>query len=235
MKKVAIVLAIIMVIGILAGGAYALSDGFKKVPWDKQIGDGVLDETQALLKDSYASITFGTGENSWSISTDDKLEPIYINDLRATGKGIETTQSSHGINKLLSEFGIDLKANNLLSVNIACELKNYGSRAFGINYDKTKNDYVVFFNDLSVIYENLAYTYFYSYSPQQFDTNMIEFENNIATEYVSGDVYFMGVLNCSFVFSDIEKYPDYTMFEQYSNAGVASIINICIPVYYRVK
>lgn len=79
MKKVAIVLVVIMVIGILAGGAYALSDGFKKVPWEK---DPELENKAEIALNNYIgdwSIAFGKGENTLSFSAE--TEKIYVDNL----------------------------------------------------------------------------------------------------------------------------------------------------------
>lgn len=79
MKKVAIVLVVIMVIGILAGGAYALSDGFKKVPWEKE--PKAENKAEIALNDYIGdwSITFGKGENTLSFSAEAKK--IYVDNL----------------------------------------------------------------------------------------------------------------------------------------------------------
>lgn len=79
MKKVAIVLVVIIVIGILAGGAYALSDGFKKVPWEK---DPKLENKAEIALNDYIgdwSIAFGKGENTVSFSA--KTEKFYVDNL----------------------------------------------------------------------------------------------------------------------------------------------------------
>lgn len=79
MKKVVIVLVVIMVIGILAGGAYALSDGFKKVPWEKE--PKPENKAEIALNDYIGdwSIIFGKGENTLSFSAE--IEKIYVDNL----------------------------------------------------------------------------------------------------------------------------------------------------------
>lgn len=79
MKKVAIVLVVIMIVGILAGVAYALSDGFKKVPWEK---DPKLENKAEIALNNYIgdwSIAFGKGENTLSFSAE--TEKFYVDNL----------------------------------------------------------------------------------------------------------------------------------------------------------
>lgn len=79
MKKVVIILVVIMVIAFLAGGAYALSNGFKKVPWEKE--PKPENKAEIALNDYIGdwSIIFGKGENILSFSAE--TEKIYVDSL----------------------------------------------------------------------------------------------------------------------------------------------------------
>lgn len=79
MKKVVIILAVIMVIAFLAGGAYALSNGFKKLPWEKE--PKPENKAEIALNDYIGdwSITFGEGENTLSFSAE--TEKIYVDSI----------------------------------------------------------------------------------------------------------------------------------------------------------
>lgn len=224
MKKVAIVLVVIMVIGILAGGAYAFSDGFKKVPWEKDptTETNILTESKELLS-NHASITFGTGDSAWTISTKDKLEPIYIDDLRAPGKGVDIGHSNSGgqsVNIPLESF-IKIDGANLVQVQI--DTSNYH------NYMISKLNGVWLWNWCSnEIYENLIFAN---------ESEISSVENKIKEDgYKSGDNYLLGYYNFSFIFQDIDKYGDtLSNIHDESFMSNAILVNYTVPVYYRVK
>lgn len=224
LKKVAIVLVVIMVIGILVGGAYALSDGFKKVPWEKDptIESNILTESKELLN-NHASITFGTGDTAWTISTEDKLEPIYIDDLRAPGKGVEIGHQNSGgssINIPLESF-VKIDGVNLVQVQIATSEYD--------NYSISKLNGVWLWNWCSnEIYENFIFAN---------ESRIVYHEEKIQSEgYKSGDDYLLGYFNFLFIFQDIDKYGD-TVSNVYSESFMSNaiMVNYTVPVYYRVK
>lgn len=224
MKKVAIVLVVIMVIGILAGVSYALSDGFKKVPWEKDptTESNILNESKELLN-NHASITFGTGDNAWTISTEDKLEPIYIDDLRSPGKGVEIghqNSGGHSVNIPIESF-IKIDGVNLVQVQI--NTSNYH------NYSISKLNGVWLWNWCSnEIYENLIIAN---------ESEISAVENKIKEDgYKSGDNYLLGYYNFNFVFQDIDKYGD-TLVNIYDESFMSNAIMVhyTVPVYYRVK
>lgn len=224
MKKVAIVLVVIMVIGILAGVSYALSDGFKKVPWAKAptTESNILNESKELLK-NHASITFGTGDSAWTISTADKLEPIYIDDLRAPGKGVEIGHSNSGgssVNIPLESF-VKIDGANLVQVQINTSEHH--------NYSISKLNGVWLWNWCNnEIYENFMFS---NESQINYHEEKIQAEG-----YKSGDDYLLGYYNFSFIFQDIDKYGD-TISDMYGESFMnnAIMVNYTVPVYYRVK
>lgn len=233
MKKVAIVLVVIMVIGILAGGAYALSDGFKKVPWEKDPSTetNILTESKDLLN-NHASITFGTGDNTWTISTTDKLEPIYIDDLRAPGKGIEIGHSNSGG----SSAGIPLESNIIVSGNNLVNISINGTSPYGnsgfLNYSISLKDNVYVWDySCDKFFENIVYTWHgdtYAYS---------NLEGKIKSDgYQFGDSYFLGSYQFVFEFKNIDKYgSSSTLINDSNKAELSTVIIVDLPVYYRVK
>lgn len=224
MKKVAIVLVVIMVIGILAGVSYALSDGFKKVPWEKDptAESNILNESKELLN-NHASITFGTDDNAWTISTEDKLEPIYIDDLRSPGKGVEIGHSNsggHSVNIPLESF-VKIDGANLVQIQIATSEHH--------NYSISKLNGVWLWNWCNnEIYENFMFAN---------ESQVAYHEEKIETEgYKSGDNYLLGYYSFNFVFQDIDKYGD-TISNVYGESFMSNaiMVNYTVPVYYRVK
>lgn len=233
MKKVAIVLVVIMVIGLLAGGAYALSDGFKKVPWEKDPSTetNILIESKDLLN-NHASITFGTGDSAWTISTEDKLEPIYIDDLRAPGNGVEIGHSNSGGSSagIPLESNIIVSGNNLVAINIG-GTSPYGNNGF-LNYSISLKDNVYVWDYCSdKFFENIVYTWYgdtYAYS---------NLENKIKSDgYQSGDNYFLGSYQFVFEFKNIDKYDSSsTLLNDTNKVELSTVIVVNLPVYYRVK
>lgn len=224
MKKVAIVLVVIMVIGILAGGAYALSDGFKKVPWAKAptTESNILNESKDLLN-NHASITFGEGDTAWTISTADELKPIYIDDLRSPGKGFEIGHQNSGgssVNIPLESF-VKIDGANLVQVQINSSEHH--------NYSISKLNGVWLWNWCSnEIYENLIFAN---------ESQIAYHEEKIQAEgYKAGDDYLLGYYNFSFIFQDIDKYGD-TISDMYGESFMSNaiMVNYTVPVYYRVK
>lgn len=122
MKKVAIVLVVVMVIGLLAGVAYALSDGFKKVPWEK---DPKLENKAEIALNDYIgdwSIAFGKGENTVSFSAEtekfyvdnltDKISYFNISDIvRSDDNGAIISGIDTVVNGTLYEFKAEFRYN----------------------------------------------------------------------------------------------------------------------------
>lgn len=112
MKKLAIVLVVIMVIGLLAGGAYAFSDGFKKVPWEKE--PKAENKAEIALNDYIGdwAVTFGKGENTLCFSAE--TEKIYVNNLadRSSSFNISDIVCSDDNGAVVS--GIDTVVNGTL-------------------------------------------------------------------------------------------------------------------------
>lgn len=112
MKKVAILLVVIMVVGLLAGVAYALSDGFKKIPWEKE--PKPENKAEIALNDYIGdwSIIFGKGENTLSFSAE--IEKIYVDNLadRSSYFNISDIVCSDDNGAIVS--GIDTVVNGIL-------------------------------------------------------------------------------------------------------------------------
>lgn len=224
MKKVVIILAVIMMIAFLVGGAYALINGFKKLPWEKDpaTDTNILTESKALLN-NHASITFGEGDTAWTISTADKLEPIYIDDLRAPGKGIEIGHSNSGgqsVNIPIESF-VKIDGANLVAIGISTSNRH--------NYSISKLNGVWLWNWCNnEIYENLIISN---------ESEISAVENKIKEDgYKAGDNYLLGYYEFTFAFQDIEKYGD-TISNVYSESFMSNaiVVNYTVPVYYRVK
>lgn len=239
MKKVAIVLVVIMVIGILAGVSYALSDGFKKVPWDKDptIENNILTESKELLN-NHASITFGTGDTAWTISTEDKLEPIYIDDLRSPGKGIELEEhrSSNGEGVDLPLNNVKIEQTNLVNIMIMGGVLGATGESFVSSFSSEivrKNNSFVWFDCNGSIYENLFRCL---WSESAYEVNIADIEKRIAETTTSGDNYYIGSFQFIFEFKNVEKYGDNSLlFKPEREVGNSVLIIVEIPVYYRVK
>lgn len=239
MKKIIYFLLIIILVAGIAGGAYAGYKYFKKDK-DPTTESNILIESKELLN-NHASITFGEGDNAWTISTADKLEPIYIDDLRAPGKGLKLADglsSSGGGTGALSNYGISVEGNNLISAGIsAMQLSNHIN--FVTELDITNNRYIVP-NASSYFYENIFYSFNKYYDDSvncgtTYENEVSKLEEKIAKECVSGDNYYLGCYSVNFIFVDLKKYPDFKQYGDDMGAGIATGTVINIPVYYRVK
>lgn len=221
MKKIIYFLLIIILIAGIAGGAYAGYKYFKKDK-DPATETNILTESKELLN-NHASITFGEGDSAWTISTADKLGPIYIDDLRAPGKGVEIGHQNSGgssVNIPLESF-IKVEGANLVGISINTSNRN--------NYSISKINGVWLWNWCNnEIYENLIIAK---------ESEITAVENKIKEDrYKAGDNYLLGYYEFSFAFQDIEKYGD-TISSVYGESFMSNaiMVNYTVPVYYRVK
>lgn len=221
MKKIIYFLLIIILLAGIAGGAYA---GYKHFTKDKDVPTetNILTESKDLLN-NHASITFGEGDTAWTISTEDKLEPIYIDDLRAPGKGVEIGHQNSGgssANIPLESF-VKIDGANLVQVNINTSEHQ--------NYSISKINGVWLWNWCSnELYENLIIAN---------ESEITAVENKIKEDgYKAGDNYLLGYYEFSFAFQDIEKYGD-TISSVYGESFMSNaiMVNYTVPVYYRIK
>lgn len=222
MKKIIYFLLIIILVAGIAGGAYAGYKYFKKDKDTPATETSILTESKELLN-NHASITFGEGDSAWTISTADKLEPIYIDDLRSPGKGVEIGHQNSGggsVNIPLESF-IKVEGANLIGIGI-----NTSNRH---NYSISKLNGVWLWNwCLNEIYENLIFAN---------ESEISAVENKIKEDsYKAGDNYLLGYYEFSFAFQDIEKYGD-TISSVYGESFMSNaiMVNYTVPVYYRVK
>lgn len=240
MKKIIYFLLIIILLAGIAGGAYAGYKYFKKDKDTPATETNILTESKELLN-NHASITFGEGDSAWTISTADKLEPIYIDDLRAPGKGLKLADglsSSGGGTGALSNYGISVAGDNLFCAGLsAMQLSNHIN--FVTELDLANNRYIVP-NASSYFYENIFYSFYKrsdesEYSGTTFENEVSKLEEKIAKECVTGDNYYLGCYSVNFVFVDLKKYPDFKQYGDDMGDGIATNTVINIPVYYRVK
>lgn len=221
MKKIIYFLLIIILVAGIAGGAYA---GYKHFTKDKDpaTDTNILTESKELLN-NHASITFGEGETAWTISTADKLEPIYIDDLRASGKGVDIGHSNsggHSVNIPIESF-IKIDGANLVEISI--NTSNHH------NYSISKLNGVWLWNWCSnEIYENLIIAN---------ESEISAVENKIKEDgYKFGDDYLLGYYEFNFVFQNIDKYGDtVSNINGECFMSNAIMVNYTVPVYYRVK
>lgn len=239
MKKIIYFLLIIILVAGIAGGAYAGYKYFKKDKDTPATETNILTESKDLLN-NHASITFGTGDSAWTISTADEFKPIYIDDLRAPGKGLKIADefcSSGGGTGALSNSGINVSGKNLISVALNV-YRNNDHVNFETDLNIENNQYVVY-RATGYFYENIFYSLYkrnddYN-SSTSYEEKVRALEEKIAKECVAGDNYFLGCHSVAFAFADMEKYPNYNIYGIDICEGLATYITINIPVYYRVK
>lgn len=237
MKKIIYFLLIIILLAGIAGGAYA---GYKHFTKDKDTPaaeTNILTESKELLN-NHASITFGEGDNAWTISTADKIEPIYIDDLRAPGKGVELEEhrSYNGESVNLPLNNVKIEQTNLVNVMISGRvLASTGegfSGGFGSEIER-KNNSFVWFSCNGSIYEN---PFRCIWSESNYEGNLAAIEQRIAETTTAGDNYYLGSFQFMFEFKNVEKDGDNSLIREPDREASNSVLIIVeIPVYYRVK
>lgn len=237
MKKIIYFLLIILLVAGIAGGAYA---GYKYLKKDKDVPatkTNILTESKDLLN-NHASITFGEGDSAWTISTADKLEPIYIDDLRVKGKGIELEEhrSSNGEGVDLPLNNVKIEQTNLVNILITGSVLGSTGESFVSSFSSEivrKNNSFVWFDCSGSIYENLFHCL---WSESNYEANIADIEKRIAETTTSGDNYYIGSFQFMFEFKNVEKYGDNSLLlEPERKVSNSVLIIVEIPVYYRVK
>lgn len=237
MKKIIYFLLIIILVAGIAGGAYAGYKYFKKDKDTPATETNILTESKDLLN-NHASITFGEGDTAWTISTKDKLEPIYIDDLRAKGKGIELEEhrSSNGESVNLPLNNVKIEQTNLVNVMITGSVLGSTGENFVSNFSSEivrKNNSFVWFDCNGSIYENLFRCL---WGESNYEGNIADIEKRIAETTTSGDNYYIGSFQFIFEFKNVEKYGDNSLLLKPEREVSNSVLIIVeIPVYYRVK
>lgn len=236
MKKIIYFLLIIILLAGIAGGAYAGYKHFKKDK-DPATDTNILTESKELLN-NHASITFGEGETAWTISTADKLEPIYIDDLRASGKGVDIGHSNSGGHSagIPLESFVKIEGANLVSLSIGAQRINFqGNIESGfLNYSiSRKNGEFVWDWCENSIYENLLHVSYTDITEE----DIAQLEQVILTTAKAGDNYWLGSYTIMFELKNVEKYGENSSlggdFSKSPNSNVVLFFEI--PVYYRVK
>lgn len=236
MKKIIYFLLIIILVAGIAGGAYA---GYKHFTKDKDVHTetNILTESKDLLN-NHASITFGEGETAWTISTADKLEPIYIDDLRAKGKGVEIGHSNSGGHSagIPLESFVKIEGANVVSLSISAQRINFqGNVESGfLNYSiSRKNGAYVWDWCEKSIYENLLHVSYTDITEE----NIAQLKEIISATAKAGDNYWLGSYQFMFELKDIEKHGENSnLGGDYSKSPNSNVVLFFeIPVYYRVK
>lgn len=236
MKKIIYFLLIIILVAGIAGGAYAGYKYFKKDK-DPATDTNILTESKELLN-NHASITFGEGDSAWTISTADKLEPIYIDDLRAPGKGVDIGHSNNGGSSagIPLESFVKIDGANVISLSInAQKIGTNGNIESGfLNYSiSKKNGEFVWDWCKKSIYENLLHVSYTDITEEDIAT----LEQTINSTAKAGDNYWLGSYTIMFELKNVEKYGEnsslYGDFSKSPNSNVVLFFEI--PVYYRVK
>lgn len=240
MKKVAIVLVVIMVIGILAGGAYAFSDGFKKVPWEKE--NSSENKAEMALNDYIGdwSVAFGKGENTLSFSAE--TDKIYVDSLadRSSYFNISDIVCSDDNGAIVS--GIDTVVNGILYEFEAKFQYNYelvnglsNTRDISLRMQTYELNGVLRSNYIRSISENDCfplnpYSLFSAEDLAKVDLNRSSID--------SLDSKFLGYwdITISCVSSDYYDIPaDTSMAEAIESIGQPSLVSLSymIPVYIK--